>query len=90
MRKAAAKPAAKPAAKKAPAKKPAAKAKAVHVVMDGEKWAIVREGNKRPTAKFDTQKAAWAEALKIAKKDKALAVKKGKDGSVKEQKDFGA
>jgi len=92
MRKAAAKkaPAKKAPAKKAPAKKTAAKAKAVHVVMDGDRWAVIREGNKRPTAKFDTQKAAWEAALKMAKKDKALAVKKGKDGSVKEKKDFGA
>jgi hypothetical protein len=85
MRKAAATPAAKPAAKK-----PAAKAKAVHVVLEGEKWVILREGNKRPTAKFDTQQAAWEEALKIAKQEKTLAVKKGKDGSVKEQRNFGA
>ena len=73
---------------KAKPKKPAARA--VHVQLDGENWVIMREGNKRPTAKFDTQKAAWAEALKMAKKDKARAVKKGKDGSVKETKDFGA
>lgn len=85
MRKAAATPAAKPAAKK-----PAAKAKAVHVVLEGEKWVILREGNKRPTAKFDTQQAAWEEALKIAKQEKTLAVKKGKDGSIKEQRNFGA
>lgn len=85
MRKAAATPVAKPAAKK-----PAAKAKAVHVVLEGEKWVILREGNKRPTAKFDTQQAAWEKALKIAKQEKTLAVKKGKDGSVKEQRNFGA
>lgn len=82
---------AKAAAKKKPAaKKRTAKPKAVHVVLDGDRWVVIREGNKRPIATFDTQKAAWAEALKMAKKDKALAVKQGKDGSVKEQRNFGA
>jgi len=74
-------------AKAKPAKKAA---RAVHVQLDGEKWGIIREGNKRPTARFDTQKAAWAEALKMARKDRAKAVKKGKDGKVKETRDFSA
>ena len=70
--------------------KPKKAARAVHVQLDGENWAVIREGNKRPTAKFDTQKAAWAEALKMAKKDKAKEIKHGKDGSVKQTRDFGA
>ncbi|MGD9496898.1 MAG: DUF2188 domain-containing protein [Armatimonadota bacterium] len=63
-------------------------AKAVHVMLDGEKWAVVREGNKRPTSRHDTQKEAWTAAVALAKKDKTKAVKMGKDGTVKEQRDF--
>ncbi len=73
----------------AKAKRKAA-AKAVVVQLDGERWAVIREGNKRPSSKHDTQKEAWAVALKMAKKDKARAVKKGKDGKVKEQRNYQA
>lgn len=64
-------------------------AKAVHVQLDGDQWVVIREGNKRPTAKFDTQKEAWAEAIKLAKKDKTTAVLKGKDGKVREERNYG-
>ncbi len=64
-------------------------AKAVHVQLDGDKWVVIREGNKRPTAKFDTQKEAWAEAIKLAKKDKTTAVLKGKNGKVREERNYG-
>ncbi|MFW5866989.1 MAG: DUF2188 domain-containing protein [Armatimonadota bacterium] len=60
-----------------------------HAVPDGDRWACLGEGNKRASSMHDTQKDAWAAAMEMAKKSGTVAIKHGKDGTIKEQRNYG-
>ncbi|MGI5820295.1 MAG: DUF2188 domain-containing protein [Armatimonadota bacterium] len=61
-----------------------------HAMLDGDRWAVMGDGNKRPSSRHDTQREAWAATVDMAKKAGSTAFKHGKDGSVKEQRSYEA
>lgn len=55
----------------------------------GDKWAVHGEGNNKDTKLFNTQKAAWDYAIKIAKNQKSEVIVQGRDGKIKSKDSYG-
>ena len=56
---------------------------------DGGKWAVHGAGNSKDTKLFDTQKAATAHAVSIAKNNKSEVVVQGRNGRIVSKDSFG-
>lgn len=59
-----------------------------HLVPKGDGWALRRTGAKRASHVFGKKQDALTQAIKVARNQKTVLVIHGKDGSVKEQRDY--
>lgn len=66
-----------------------ASSKNFHVLPRDERWAVVREGNLKPTSVYDTQGEAIEAARKIAKVGAGQLVIHGRNGRIRERDHYG-
>lgn len=64
-------------------------ARGTHVVAQGEKWVVVRDGNSRPSSVHATKQAAIQWARRLAQKEKSQVFIHGRDGRIREHLNFG-
>ncbi len=65
------------------------KKKNVHVVPQGDNWAVKREGCIRPSKVTDTQSEAINRAREIAKNNQSEMVVHGRNGKIRQKDSFG-
>jgi uncharacterized protein (TIGR02271 family) len=63
---------------------------AVHIELQGEAWAVVREGNQRATSTHSTQAEAAEAGRDLARRDKTEFFLHGQDGQIREHRDYRA
>lgn len=63
--------------------------KNLHVIPRSNKWAVVSEGNSRPSSVFDTQTEAIDAARKLAKNSAGQLVVHGRNGRIRERDHYG-
>ncbi|MBU1036462.1 DUF2188 domain-containing protein [Patescibacteria group bacterium] len=63
--------------------------KNIHVARHQEKWAVVKEGVKKPLGLFKTQTVAIKRARPIAKKDKVELVIHNKKNVIRDKDSYG-
>src|SRR5215217_4134 len=61
---------------------------AVHIELRGERWAVVRDGNKRATSTHPTQSEAAESGRDLARLDKTEFFLHGQDGKIREHRDY--
>ena len=61
----------------------------VHVVPRDGTWAVKREGNKRATRVFKTQKEAEEFGRALARRNETEFVLHGKDGKIRDKDSYG-
>ena len=61
----------------------------VHVVPQGNKWAIEVEGSSRASSTHNTQAKAIPQARRIAQQNHTELLIHGKDGKVRERNSYG-
>jgi Uncharacterized protein conserved in bacteria (DUF2188) len=62
----------------------------VHVVPTEKGWKVEVEGQSRAGGMHDKQEAAWQQARRIAKENKAEALLHGRDGKIRERNTYGS
>ena len=65
------------------------KSKRIHVVPDGDEWAVKRENSERASAKADTKEKAEKIGRKIAKDEKGELIIHGRDGRIQDSDSYG-
>ncbi len=65
------------------------KAKPVHVVPQGDRWAVKREGSQRASSLHDTQAAAEQAGRPLARADNTEFYLHGRDGRIREKDSYG-
>jgi hypothetical protein len=63
--------------------------KPVHMVPQGDNWAIKREGNQRATSLHDTQREAEQAGRPTARQDKTEFFLLGRDGKTRQRDSYG-
>jgi hypothetical protein len=63
--------------------------KNVHVTPHGDKWAVMREGNKRASSLHDTQKQAEKKGRETARKDKTEFFLHNRQGNIRQRDSYG-
>jgi hypothetical protein len=61
----------------------------IHVVPHPDGWATKREGAKRASGVFDTQRSAQTSARELAIRDKVEVVTHGRDGRIRDSDSYG-
>ena len=60
-----------------------------HVVLRGNEWAVLGEGNTRDTSHHSTQGEAFDAAREIAKNQKSEVFIHGVDGKIRDRNSYG-
>ena len=63
--------------------------KNIHIVPNGDRWAIKKEGSNDPLSTHKTKALADQQARPQAKKDKVELVIHGRDGRIQDKDSFG-
>lgn len=66
-----------------------AREKPVHVVPDGERWAVRREQARRASSLHDTQAAAEQAGRDLARRDQTEFLLHGRNGQIRERDSYG-
>ena len=66
-----------------------ARKKDYHVVPDGSRWSVKREGNKKASSVLDTQREAIDTGRKLAQEAKTELVIHRKDGTIRDSDSYG-
>jgi Uncharacterized protein conserved in bacteria (DUF2188) len=66
-----------------------ARGKPVHVVPQGDRWDVKREGSQRASSLHDTQAAAERVGRPLARADKTEFYLHGRDGRIREKDSYG-
>ena len=61
----------------------------VHVTPHGDKWAVMREGNKRASSLHNTQKQAEMKGREAARRDKTEFYLHDQQGQIRERDSYG-
>ena len=61
----------------------------VHVVPQGEQWAVKEEGASRPQSVFDTQEQAERAARELAQRNQSELLVHGRDGQIRARNSYG-
>jgi hypothetical protein len=61
----------------------------VHVVPDGDKWAVKPEGAKTPTSNHRTQRTAEEAGRRLAKQNESELIVHRPDGRIRDKDSFG-
>jgi hypothetical protein len=64
--------------------------KNVHVTPHGDKWAVMREGNKRASSLHNTQKEAEKAGRQAARKDKTEFFLHNRQGEIRQRDSYGS
>lgn len=65
------------------------KRKPVHVVPDGARWAVRREGSQRASSLHETQAAAERAGRDLAQGDETEFLLHGRNGQIRERDSYG-
>jgi hypothetical protein len=65
------------------------KGKPVHVVPQGDRWAVKREGAQRASSLHDTQAEAEKQGRPLARADQTEFYLHGRDGQIREKDSYG-
>lgn len=63
--------------------------KNIHIVPDGNRWAVKREGKESPLSTHRTKELADNTGRPVARRDKVEIVIHGKDGRIQDKDSFG-
>ena len=63
--------------------------RASHVVPQGEKWVVIRDGNSRPSSVHETKSEAVDTARRLARKERSQVFIHGRDGRIRDHMNFG-
>jgi len=63
--------------------------KNIHVVPNGERWAVKKEGRVTPLSSHRTQELARESAVPLAKGNKSEVVIHGRDGKIRDKDSYG-
>lgn len=61
----------------------------IHVVPNGDQWAVTRDGGKRNIRNFPTQGDAIDYAIPLAKNDNVELSIHGKNGKIRDKRSYG-
>lgn len=63
--------------------------KNIHVVKNGNRWAVKEEGRKTPLSIHKSQELARQNAVPVAKDNKSEVVIHGRDGKIRDKDSYG-
>ncbi|NTW30227.1 MAG: DUF2188 domain-containing protein [Candidatus Moranbacteria bacterium] len=63
--------------------------KNLHVVKNGNSWAVKREGNPSPVSRHRTQSNAIDRATSLARSERSEMLVHGRNGQIRERNSFG-
>lgn len=61
----------------------------IHVIPDGDRWAVIRDGVDRPLSTHPRQEEAVAAGRQRAREDETEFVLHGADGKIREKDSYG-